>query len=456
MAKKKNVEKPQRHITKRALSNIKRQKRRQNFIFYGGIFIIAVVIVLVFVGVLGELRPYSHTVVKVYDREFDAQYFLDATKYVSNLYSVDYQQVIQSVPNFIEGSELIRLGAAELGITLSDDEVKEKLLEQEDLVKQEYLAQLEDLKEQGELTEEEYLEAQKDFEGFEIVVNDAVIDLARTDFLNEKLLEEQFKPQVPATADQVNMMAMLLESESEASTITSEFAASGNFTGLAGEYSLDSYTKTEMGDLGWHTREFLELKLGTTVPAEYAFNAEIGTLSQPIFDENLSKQIGYWIINIVERQENTQAYIRVILVGSLEEADQVILRLINGENFEELAREVSQDDNSREQGGDLGWVTPGSRGEAFDAWVFNPEQSEVGVLGPFLDDSVNTTGGYWLVRVVDREEDRPLGEEEIETLAEQAFSDWISQLWEDATDEIDQSFLTAEVTQWIIEKLMEE
>ena len=430
MAKKKNVEKPQRQITKRQASSIKRQKRRQNFIFYGGILIIAVVLVIVFVGLyMGEIRPYHQTVLKVYDREFNAQYLMDTAKYFGRLYPpesylTNLSGLVYSSPNYILQSELIRRGAEELGITVSNDEVKEYLKEQEDLIER------------------------------EIPVNDASVDLARLGFLNERLLEEYFKPQVPATADQVNMMAMFLESESQASAITAEFAASGNFTGLAGEYSLDFYTKDKMGDLGWRSREFLEYELGTTVPVEYAFDAEIGTLSQPIYDE-ISKSIGYWLVNILERQENNQAYVEVILLGSVEEADIVFHRLIDGENFGELAREFSQDD-SREQGGDLGWVTPGSRSAVFDEYVFNPEAVDLGVQGPIEDTSITTTGGYWLVQVVDREENRPLEDEEKESLAEQAFSDWVSQLWEDAADEIDQSFLTAEVTQWIVEKLMEE
>ena len=423
MAKKKKVEKPQRQITKRQASSIKRQKRRQNFIFYGGILIIAVVLVIVFVGLyIGEIRPYQQTVIKIYDREFSAQYLIDTVEYFGRLYPEEtYLQnisgLVYSSPNTIAQSELIRRGAESLGITVDDEEVKERLKE------------------------------------IEVPINDASVDLARLGFLNDKLLKEYFILQVPATADQVNMMAMFLESESQVSAITAELAVSENFTGLAEEYSLDFYTKSEMGDLGWHSREFLEFELGTTIPVEYAFGAEIGTLSQPLYDEK-TKPIGYWIVNVLERQENTQAHVQVILLGSVEEADIVIKRLIDGEDFGELAREFSQDEVSREDGGDLGWVTPGFRSAVFDEFVFNPEAVDLGVQGPIEDTSVSTKGGYWLVKVVDREENRPLEEEEKESMADQAYDDWISQLWEDATDEIDQS-LTEDVAQWIIEKLTE-
>ena len=421
MAKKKKDEKPQRHITKRQLSHIKRQKRRQRIIFYGGILIIAVVLVIVFIGIyMGEIRPYHQTVIKVYEREFSAQYLMDTVEYFGQYYPTEtlltqLSYLVSTANNYIVRTELIKRGAEGLGITITDDEVRENL---------------------------------KDTE---IEFNDAIMDFARLGFLEERLHEEYFMPRVPTNVDQVNMMAMFLESESQAASIAAELATGGNFTALAAEHSLDVYTKETMGYLGWHSREFLEYEMGATIPVEYAFTAEIGTLSQPLYDEK-SKPIGYWIVNILERQEDGQAHVQVILVGSVEEADKVMQRLIDGEDFGELAREFSQD-ISREQGGDLGWVAPGIRSEAFDAYVFNPELGDVGVLGPFHDDEASTTGGYWLVKVVDREEGRPLDEEERESRANQDYNDWVSQLWEDATDEIDQSLLTMEITQWIVAKL---
>jgi hypothetical protein len=140
LAKKKKVEKPQRQITRRQLSSIKRQKRRQNFIFYGGILIIAVVIVIVFVGLyMGEIRPYHQTVIKVYDREFDARYFMDAVKYSAvryygqlytpEIFTQNLSTFVYQTPSIIIQAELIRRAAEELEITVSNDEVKESLKE---------------------------------------------------------------------------------------------------------------------------------------------------------------------------------------------------------------------------------------------------------------------------------------------------------------------------------------
>ena len=37
-----------------------------------------------------------------------------------------------------------------------------------------------------------------------------------------------------------------------------------------------------------------------------------------------------------------------------------------------------------------------------------------------------------------------------------AYSDWVSQLWEDATDYVNTNYLTQELQAWIIEKLIDE
>jgi parvulin-like peptidyl-prolyl isomerase len=431
LAKKKKVEKSKRQFTRRQLSNIKRQKRRQRLILYGGIFIIIAVITVVVVGLyMGEIRPYQQTALKVYDREFSARYLMDATKYYALKYYGEYytpelfiqnlSDLVSQVPSIVIQTELERRAAAELGITVSNDEVKESLKENE------------------------------------LPVNDASIDLDRVHLLRQKLLDEYFEPALPSTAPQVNIMAMLLESEQQANDITEELEAGTEFTTLAEEYSLQTYTKSEKGELGWHVREVLEVYLQSTVPVDYAFGAEAGTLSPPIFDEEFNKSVGYWVVEILDKPAEDQAHLQAILVGSLQEAEDVIQRLNDGEEFGEIAQEVSQDEESRDSGGDLGLVTKGDRTTAFDEAVFNSD-SEVGeILPPIRDEQTTTNGGYWLVDVVDKAEDRPLEESDQELLANTDHSDWLSQLYEDAAADIDINYLTQELQSWMMEKLIEE
>ncbi|MBW1739297.1 MAG: peptidylprolyl isomerase [Deltaproteobacteria bacterium] len=178
-----------------------------------------------------------------------------------------------------------------------------------------------------------------------------------------------------------------------------------DFAELAGELSLDLLSKGENGDLGWRPEGILTLLWGTSVIDEYAFNSEIGVLSQPIFDEEQIKSVGYWIAKVLERKmESEEADVRGILLSSEEEAWEVRDRLETGEDFGELAQEFSQHE-SREDNGDLGWLTLGGVGSAFDEFVFDLEV-ELGVISePIFDDIIETEGGYWLIKVLERKEE---------------------------------------------------
>jgi hypothetical protein len=425
LAKKKKTEKAPRQYTKRQLSNIQRHKRRQNIILYGGIGIIALVVIIVLVGLyIGEIRPYQQTALKVYDREFNVRYYIDAARFGIELYPQEYRTqvvdtVIQSLPSVVERTELIRRAAEELGITVDDDEVKA------------------DLEESG------------------YSVNDASIDLARTDLMRERLLDEHFSQEIPENADQVNIKVMFLESEEQVDDVKVKLSAGDNFTELAEDLSLQSYSKYN-SEPGWHIEEWLDTNLGSEVPFDYAFNSEPGTLSEAIYDADLEKQIGYWIIDVYEREDAEHAYLKGILAGNEQEAEMIKERLLDGEDFAELAEEFSRDEDSRAQGGVLGVTANGSRTDAIDANVFAPDAVDTGLIGPFADDQVTTKGGYWLINVVDREAGRPIGDEDRSFLESNVYNDWVVRLFEEAEEYIDSSYLNLDMTNFINEKLRDE
>ena len=426
MVKKKKEEKAPRQYTKRQISSIKRQKRRQNFIFYGGIGVIAVVIIIVLVGLyIGEIHPYRQTAIKVYDREFSVQYFMDAARFNLNQEEAEYrsqifQTVVQSLPNSIQRVELIRLGAEEVGIMVEDDEAKTILDEEE------------------------------------LDVNDASIDFVRSNLVRDRLFAEYFISEIPENADQVNIKAMLLESVDQVNEVRDRLEAGDNFTDLAKELSFQGYTKDVASNLEWRIEEWLEARLESSVPFNYAFQSQPGTLSGPVYDEDIGKNLGYWIVNVLERPGDGQAHLQVILVGSEQEAEVVMQRYVDGEDFGELAREFSQDEDSRDSGGDLGIVAEGSRTDVFNTNVFGPDSVDIGIIIPFADDDVTTTGGYWLIDVVDVEADRPIRDEDRSFLETTIWGDWLEQLFEEAAGEIDATYLSLDTLQWIMDELRNE
>ncbi len=77
-------------------------------------------------------------------------------------------------------------------------------------------------------------------------------------------------------------------------------------------------------------------------------------------------------------------------------------RLSDGEAFEDLAAEVSEDNVSAEQGGDLGVISRGFFGEAFEDAAFSLDEGQV-------SDIVETDNGLHLIKVTELE--RPAFEE---------------------------------------------
>jgi parvulin-like peptidyl-prolyl isomerase len=77
---------------------------------------------------------------------------------------------------------------------------------------------------------------------------------------------------------------------------------------------------------------------------------------------------------------------------NLEEANKLYNELINGADFEKMAKERSGDPGSASKGGDLGWFGKGAKVPEFDKAVFS---GAVGVI----QKPIKTTYGYRIIKV---------------------------------------------------------
>ena len=136
------------------------------------------------------------------------------------------------------------------------------------------------------------------------------------------------------------------------------------------------------------------------------------------------------------------------MLGSEAEAEQVKAELVS-RNFSSLATEYSQHE-SNDEGGELGWLKQGDMGsQAFDEVAFNTTLNEVSE--PVKDESVQTTGGYWLVKVVDSG-DHELEEKVRKGLIDKHLNDWRKEWAEESTIE---TYLDADKISWAINKVLE-
>ncbi|MBN2186999.1 MAG: peptidylprolyl isomerase [Dehalococcoidia bacterium] len=408
MAKKQKKVKPKEVPTKRQLSRWQRQKKMQRVI------IIAAAVFLA--GILGyvgydvgygyydtEIRPLREVMIEVNDASFTTGYYvklLDAYTKGEDASQVYYMADVAS--RQIVRDELIRQGADSLGISVETHEVDESL-------------------EETDLPDED-------------IYRDAITAI----LLNEKLLEDYFGPQLADTMEQAHVQVMLVESKEIANEVRAKIESGQEFTALTEELSCNPEVG---GDLDWLPRELMSDTLG-----DVAFSLEPGEISQPIYDESTSKSVGYWLIQVTDTDEEEGIQAKVMLLGSKEEADGIKAKLDSGEDFADLATEYSQHE-SKDNGGELGWIKQGDMGDAFDEVAFNLTSNELSE--PVRDTSVQTTGGYWVVKNLDRGE-HELSEDAKEALNNQHFSDWIEEREENSTINID-----GEKELWAVQRVME-
>ncbi|UCB54055.1 MAG: SurA N-terminal domain-containing protein [Thiotrichales bacterium] len=106
--------------------------------------------------------------------------------------------------------------------------------------------------------------------------------------------------------------------------------------------------------------------------------------------------------HILVQLGTTEAKSKDALMPRMEEIRQ---RLNDGESFEDLAKEYSEDPGSAKQGGDLGWVATGEMVKSFEDTLFSMNKGEV-------SDVVETQFGLHLIKLDD------VRTPEVQTLAE--------------------------------------
>ena len=123
-----------------------------------------------------------------------------------------------------------------------------------------------------------------------------------------------------------------------------------------------------------------------------------------------------------------QANARHILVATEEEAQTVIERLDDGEDFADLAMELSTDTGSGANGGDLGWFSRDAMVESFAEAAFT---QEIGTVG----DPVESQFGWHIIEVLEREE-RELEGAALSSAERTAYNDWLMDVRSGAVEDL--------------------
>jgi peptidyl-prolyl cis-trans isomerase SurA len=232
-------------------------------------------------------------------------------------------------------------------------------------------------------------------------------------------------PEEGATEDIQKAKAKVDEAVSQLNSGTSFAKVSASFS--------DTPNALEGGNLGW--------KKGSQIPALFLDalkNMQAGEVSAPLRSPN-----GFHILKLTNKRGGNsplviqQTHARHILIKLSEvmsddeakkKIDVIQERLDNGEKFEALARQYS-DDTTASNGGDLGWINPGDTVPPF-------ENSMNALKNNQISAPVRSQFGWHIIQVLDRrsqdmskESARLKARQEIRTRkADEAYQDWIREL----------------------------
>ena len=193
--------------------------------------------------------------------------------------------------------------------------------------------------------------------------------------------------------------ALVEETQAEAELIISRIADGADFAALAIRYS-DSQNALDGGALGWLKGEQLP-----TLYMNIIGELQAGDVTDPIRAPN-----SFHIVKVndlrsaVQVSEVDQVLVRHILVTPNEiidnetakqRLDDALERLNDGEDFGEIAKLLSDDPGSANNGGEMDWSGPGTFVPEFEAIVDAAELGEV-------SEPFESRFGWHIVEVMDR------------------------------------------------------
>ena len=406
MAKKQKRIKPKEVPTKRQLSRWQRERRMRRIIMSVAAVFLAGIIGYVCYGYYdSKVKPLHGIVIEVNDTSFNMDYYVKMLDTQTRDMEPTYvYYMTDQVARYIEDAELMKQGADDLGIVVTTQEIDEEI-------------------ERNELPNDDKIYR----------------DIIRASLLGEKL-QRYFNSTLPDTMEQAHVRVMLVESQEVADEVIAEIESGGNFTALVEQFSCNPQIK---GDLGWLPKELMP----NSSIEEAAFSLEPNELST-IYDDSATKSVGYWLIEVTERDEEEGIKARAMLLSNKQEAQEVKAKLDIGGNFTALARDLSQHP-SKNNGGELGWLKQGDMGsEAFDKVAFNLTLNEVSQ--PVKDESIQTKSGYWIIKLLEKGK-HELSEEVRQKLANNNFVEWLQEQRENSTIN---NYLDEEKKGWAVEKVL--
>jgi hypothetical protein len=129
-----------------------------------------------------------------------------------------------------------------------------------------------------------------------------------------------------------------------------------------------------------------------------------------------------------------QVKVRQILVGTEDEALSVLERLDAGEDFGDLARELSLDEETKEEGGERGWVDSATEEEGGERQWLTRDELNLSYAVKVFDLEVGAPsqpipgpGGYFIFEVEEKDAEREVTDDQRSTISTDYFYFWLAE-----------------------------
>jgi hypothetical protein len=164
-------------------------------------------------------------------------------------------------------------------------------------------------------------------------------------------------------------------------------------------------------------QEWCRQRLSATGLSDAKYRELVGNgLLVTRFQEYLAQQVPTAVESV---------HLHAIVVTTAEKAAQAADRIKAGESFDAVARDVSIDDESRQNGGDMGWVPRGVY--FFDETAFSLNIGDISEPLPYTIDETSGPAAYFLIMVSEKSDSREIEPKYLETVHAIAVQNWLTQ-----------------------------
>ena len=352
----------------------------------------------------------------ILESELKAQLALYATQFGIDLKNEQRQKQIETelLEQMVNDNLLLIQAQKDTTIEVTSKEVETKVKEQLERVKSQFSSEeafRDQLKAEG-LTENELKKKYREQIKRQMLIDRMISKkLSKVSVTTKEVKDfyQAYKDSIPDQPESVKLSHILLEIKPNLSTLDSlkrkaemvlDLAKRGeDFAFLASKYS-DDPTGKNGGDLGFFKKGDMIEKFEKVA---FALNpGEISDLVETAF--------GYHIIKVEEKKKDAvhARHILILIRSSKEDtigvqslADTLYHRLLEGEDFGELAKKYSSDEESRKLGGELGWYPVAQMTPEFKEGVKDLKLGEIST-------PLQSEFGIHILKVLDRKEEREL------------------------------------------------